>query len=513
MIYQVNWQVDPVMQICDVCVPFSFCIEGVQLCARGHIFLLANETSGVTLHYINTHLSHPENVTIDDHHLPPPSICGNRSGRCGMSLVNSSDGNILVIVFPLNGGLGLISFQSDNGSFCFREKRFLAQNLVDGCTFVFFAPFSSQTHLIGYCLDVTNQMLHSIFVQIHSFESLGNSRISQNDAYGAFDIQNNLYLSNFLFFPNTDFCFSNENGHTIFIRSSDVIDHSFDDIEYYVHGSIDVPSCSTSEPRLQQLKSECKVGVYCDSTTTLLDSPEQFSGSGGIVARLATGTDEQAFLCSSEYFVHFRNKTLSIRDVTNQNQVGRSLPFNAEVRIIFGDCLISESNFYFVSTFSNSKTVFFDFNNLSSLSLGEHEENTTSIPYIVQNQLLFINNRTTTLIYNWTRMCEDVLTLPVTFDLALSFVDERTTERCGCVPELTTTETSSDLSSTTDRNVVRPTTSDSSNSGLTTNTMDSSQDINELRFFGIAVGAAALVMVIPLLLIIILTVVIIIACG
>ena len=208
----------------------------------------------------------------------------------------------------------------------------------------------------------------------------------------------------------------------VFLHNSNLLDHSLDDAEYMSHGSIGVEACSMSEPRLQRLGSECKLAAYCNGTTAIFGTPEDFTSSGQVVDRLATETDELAFVCSSLYYILFTNKTLSVRELSSGNQIGNSFPFDTE-SILLGDCLVSQQQFFFVAALSNNSKFFVNFSARSSYSLAESGNYKTPTPYLVQDKLLFINNGTQTLIWNWTRarMSEDnFLSIPINFDFVLS---------------------------------------------------------------------------------------------
>ena len=468
----------------------------MESCDVSHAFLLTNDTNGVTISYTNTHDCDVDNVTFVGRYLPSQPICGERNDRCGMSSISNSDESILVTAFPLDGGLGLVSYELENSTYFFREKKFkiLTQSIAD-CTLAFFVPYPLRSNnFIGYCLDLSGHMIRHVFVEI-VFEMLANSMVYSNNFYRPFDIQSNSFLSNFLNIVNRE-CITTDNGHVVFLHNSNLLDHSLDDAEYMSHGSIGVEACSMSEPRLQRLGSECKLAAYCNGTTAIFGTPEDFTSSGQVVDRLATEADELAFVCSSLNYILFTNKTLSVRELSSGNQIGNSFPFDTE-SILLGDCLVSQQQFFFVAALSNNSKFFVNFSARSSYSLAESASNyTIPTPYLVQDKLLFVNNGTHTLIWNWTRMREDdFLSIPINFDFVLSFVTA--SEQCGCVgedPVATTTEPTPEVTTTTvvtngPNTVAMTTTMDSSVSTTTNSSASTDPTLSTGQIVGIVIIA------------------------
>ena len=280
-----------------------------------------------------------------------------------------------------------------------------------------------------------------------NFNRLKGSYAAPATMFFPFDFQSGTLLSNFLYFPEESMnnCFFVEKGRTIFLSYSNLIDHDISNMEYNAEiGSISVPACSTSEPRLQSLltRTDCKLAAYCNGTATLFDVPDSF---GGVTNRFSG----DVFFCSSNFYVHSLNSSLSVHRVSNDERISALIPLDAET-ILLGDCLTSEEPFYFVSSLSDTRTVFVNFSNLSVILLGENT-NPVLLPYTVVDKLLFMNNEIHSLIYNWTRisMCpEDLLAAPVNFDLVHSFSDQSLSEECGCVQDIVTTATPTDDTTT-----------------------------------------------------------------
>ena len=432
---------------------FSF-LDGVQLCTQSHIFLVSNGTDGggTTLTYTNTLTQELLNVTFDSHYLPPSSVCGVRNDRCGVSSLFNRDSTILVAAIPFSDGVGLISYQFDNNSMIYREKVFLSYNA--SCVPAFFLPVTDPLQpLYGYCLALSTQVIENFVVNVN-FERLNTSHVDPAINFLKFTFQSDSLLSNFVFFPEIHhICFSNVDGHTVFLQNSNIIYHSISIREYNLDtGSINVPACSSSEPRLQRLGTECKLAAYCNRTAALFNAPE--SGFGEV-----TRLSGDVFFCSDyylassqTYYVHFKNNSLSVHRVSNSEQISGSIPLDAET-ILRGDCLISENQlFYFVAALGDARTIFINFtsSNLSILLhvLGQNM-NPMLLPYTIVNDLLLVNNETHSLIYNWTRISvypEDLLLVPINFDLVHSFV---TTEECSSDRDIDVTTTTTEAIDTT----------------------------------------------------------------
>ena len=122
-----------------------------------------------------------------------------------------------------------------------------------------------------------------------------------------------------------------------------------------------------------------------------------------------------------------------------------------------------EDPVYFVASLGDTRTVFVNFSSLSVILLGENANPIlVQVTYKVVDDLLFVNNETHCLVYNWTRisMCpDDLLTAPVNFDLVHSFSDQSLSEECGCVRDIVTTATPTDNTTTNQTESAKFTTS------------------------------------------------------
>ena len=365
-----------------------------------------------------------------------------------MSTVFNSDSTILVAVVPFSNGVGLVSYHFDNVSMVYREKAFLPRS-NQNCMPAFFPPFPNLP-VLGYCLDLMNHRIENLFV-IVNFDRLNSSYVMVATQFFRFTFQSGTVLSNFLYFSEESMnsCFLVEDGRTIFLSNSNIIDHQLSIMEYESDiGNINLPACS----RLQSLidDTECKLAAYCNGMAALFNFPDSFSG--------VTPFSGDVFFCSPSVYVRFLNNSLSVCSVgVSDEQVSGSLSLDAEA-IVLGDCLTSEDQFYFVASLSDARTIFVNFTNLSISIVGENA-NPMLLPYTVMDQLLYVNNDTHSLIYNWTRMCrEDVLVVPRNFDLVHSFIiDQGLSAECGCTTQDTVT-TPAPIDNTTTTNQMEPTT-------------------------------------------------------
>ena len=447
-------------------------MRGEQLCAVKHTFLASNGTDGndsTTLIYANSHTQDQNNATFENHNLPPtPSICGGRNGRCGISTVFNSDNSILVAIVPLADGVGLISYEFNNVSMIYRDKIFLSYS-AQNCVPAFFPPFPD-VPILGYCLDLLNHRIENFYVNVN-FERLNGSSVTPAPAFFPFDFQSGTRLSNFLYFSEETMnsCFFVEVGRAIFLSNSDLIDHQISNMDYDIDvGSIGLPACSSSEPRLQSLitRTECRLAAYCNRTAALFNVPDNFNGA------ISTFSGD-IFFCSPNLYVRFLNSSLSVHSVgADGEQVSGPVSLDADA-ILLGDCLPSEGPFYFVASLSDTRTVFVNFTDLSITIVGENT-NRVPVPYAVVDELLFVNNGTHSLAYNWIRLSvcpDDLLVVPMNFDLVHSFSYQSFSEECGCTTQDTVTtaapvedtttnqmETTAEVTTSTTESTSRPTT-------------------------------------------------------
>ena len=254
-------------------------------------------------------------------------------------------------------------------------------------------------------------------------------------------------------------------------------------------GSIDLPACATSEPRLQSLitTTECRLAAYCNRTAALFNVPDSFSRTIPFLGNV--------FFCSSNFYVRFLNSSLSVHSVSaGEEQVSGSVSLGAET-ILLGDCLTSEGSFYFVASLNDARTIFVNFTDLSITIVGENT-NPVLVPYAAVDELLFVNNGTHSLVYNWTRLSvcpDDLIVVPMNFDLVHSFSYQSLSEECGCTQDTVTTtnqmETTAAVTTSTTESTSRPTT-EHSNIPLSP-----AIDLSGGEIAGIAIGVVVVIAV------------------
>ena len=356
--------------------------------------------------------------------------------------------SLTVVALPLDVGLGLISYQSIEGSFHFREKQFLSQ-ISENCSLAFMTTYKTPTQsprFIGYCLDLSSHRLCNVYVLIIHLDRLNSSSMSSDeDSYNergpleCFDIHSNTFLSNILYYPNqpVQHCFFTDFGHIKFLSNSFIIDHSHENVVYEQIGPVNVPACSVNEPRIQRLGRECRLAVYCNETTAVVRFESQVETSFSIE------TDGQVFICTSSEYVRFRNGTLSME---NENRVLGSLPFDAE-NISLGECHVYERQHYFIAALDDGRLILVNIANQTIITLPDSV--TLTVPYSIRDQLLFVNSLSGTQIYNLTSICEDDRrSIPSNFDLVLSFMDRSSTQLCGCTRDVALTTTAAPVDTT-----------------------------------------------------------------
>ena len=367
----------------------------------------------------------------------------------------------------------------------------------------FFPPFPD-VPILGYCLDLLNHRIENFYVNVN-FERLNGSFVTSAPAFFPFDFQSGTRLSNFLYFSEETMnsCFFVEVGRAIFLSNSDLIDHQISNMDYDIDvGSIGLPACSTSEPRLQSLitRTECRLAAYCNRTAALFNVPDSFNRA------LPSTFSGDIFFCSPNFYVRFLNNSLSIHNVgADGEQISGSISLDADA-ILLGDCLTSEGPFYFVASLSDARTVFVNFTDLSITIVGGNT-NRVPVPYAVVDELLFVNNGTHSLAYNWTRLSvcpDDLIVMPMNFDLVHSFSYQSLSEECGCAAQDTVTtaapvedtttnqmETTAEVTMSTTESTSRPTTTLSPVIGL------SGGQIAGIAI-GVVVGVVGVVMVVLL---------------
>ena len=365
-------------------------------------------------------------ATFENSQLPSPTICGDKYERCNSIITSNAGGTIHVVLFPVNSGVALVSFNyaGHYDTFTYRDQYLLLKNTPD-CIFFFFIE-----NLIGYCLDVNNPRVSAFRIYI-DFNALRRSSMQQN-TFVTSPLNDITSLSNFLFFGQRkqDNCFYNEGNHVLCMNNGDFLDHSlFDErISHFPDERI-----GTTCLRLHHIGSVCDLAVHCNSSTLIIDTREQEHVSVFTEAEYG-----QIFFCPTEDFVSFHNGTLSLYH-PSRLQFGNSVPFPFG-EVYQGYCLSVTDKFYFVATVDDSQTIFVDFSDVSYQYLGNSAGLSTMVSATVKGHFAFINNGSNTQVYSVGLGCvPEPLVLPDNFVLAVSaFFSTSARDHCQCLDPATT---------------------------------------------------------------------------
>ena len=358
-------------------------------------------------------------MTTFENSLPSPSLCGADYERCNALVTSNADETIRVVMFPLDSGIGLVSFDYStfNDSLVYRDQFLLLRN-EPNCTFVYFVE-----ELIGYCLDLNSPKIRAFLINI-DFVDLTASTIQRRDnAYEVKDLLNVASLSNLVYFTRHGFdeCFTNEGNHVLFLDEGDLLDHSFTDGQISFNDiSID-STCS----RLHRVGDMCRLAAHCNSKVVLFDTQVHVEQTSFTVAEYG-----QTFFCPTEDFVGFERKTLSLHHKNGQ-RFGNSVSFPfGEIRQ--GDCLNMANKFFFVATIDDGRTLLVDFSGMSYRHLGESDLSTV-VPAKVRGHFAIVNNGNETNLYNLGLPCmPEPLVIPNNFIFVTSF-PSRTMEQYRCI--------------------------------------------------------------------------------
>ena len=364
---------------------------------------------------MNTGTSEPI-VASFENSLPSLSLCGADYERCNALITSNADETIRVVMFPLDSGIALVSFNYStlNDSLVYRGKFLLPQN-EPNCTFIYFVE-----ELIGYCLDLNFPEIRAFEINI-DFVGLTASTVHRRD--NSFDLMNVATLSNLVYIIRHGFdeCFPNEGNHVVFLEGGDLIDHSFMDERISFNGIHIDNTCS----RLHRVGGTCRLAAHCDNKVVLFDTRTQIPPTSYTVAEYG-----QIFFCPTEDFVRFQNKTLTLHD-PNCIQFGNStsFPFGEIHR---GYCLYVADKFFFVATIDNGGTILVDFDDTSYRHLGGSDISTV-VPAKVEGHFAIVNNGSETDFYNLGLACmPEPLVLPNNF-IFVTFFSTMTMDQCQCV--------------------------------------------------------------------------------
>lgn len=362
-------------------------------------------------------MSEPIVTTFDDH-LPSLTYCGS---VCNVVIISSTDGMIRVLVFPLDSGIGLVSFDyfALDDSFIYREK-FLLPNHVPGCTFVYFTE-----ELIAYCLEFQPPRVRAVTLYV-KFTNLRDSSILQ-DASVVSNLRDSTSLSNFVVIvqDKQNDCFPNEGDHVLFLNGGSVFDHSILDGQIYEHTDARIDATCSRVDHIGG-RTSCDLAVYCLGRTIVASIQDGEEHTPIIYAEEEYG---KTFFCPSKDFVSFRNETLAVHH-PNGAQFGTSVSFPFS-KIRDGHCVNVTHNFFFVATVSSGVTVVVDFSDGLYRQIGDADPSAV-VPTKVKGQLAIVNNGSETDVYHVGLECAvKSLALPGNFVLAAS-LSTSTIDPCQC---------------------------------------------------------------------------------
>ena len=368
---------------------------------------------------MNTGASEPIVVTFENS-LPTPSLCGADYARCNALVTSNADETIRVVMFPLDSGIGLVSFDysTRNDTLVYRDQFLLLQNKPN-CSFIYFVE-----ELIGYCLDLNLPKIRAFLINI-DFVDLTASTIQRRDnAYEVKDLLNVASLSNLVYFTRHGFdeCFTNEGNHVLFLDEGDLLDHSFTDGQI----SFNEISIDSTCSRLHRVGDNmCRLAAHCNSKVVLFGTQVHVEQTSFTVAEYG-----QTFFCPTEDFVGFERKTLSLHHKNGQ-RFGNSVSFPfGEIRQ--GDCLNMANKFFFVATIDDGRTLLVNFRDASYRRLGESDLSTV-VPAKVEGHFAIVNNGSETDFYNFGLACmPEPLIIPNNFIFA-TFFSTMTMDQCRCV--------------------------------------------------------------------------------
>ena len=362
-------------------------------------------------------------VTFENLLLPSRTLCGDKYERCNAIIASNVGRTVRVVLFPVDMGVALASFDYSNldDTFVYREQYILPNSIPD-CTFVFFIE-----DLIGYCLEAKTSYRIIAFRIYVDFSALSSSSIRQS-ALVTQTLDDITSLSNFVFFHQLiqDNCFDNEGNHVLFINNRHFFDHGLlnERISRHFDERID-STCS----RLHRVGSVCSLAVHCNNSVLLITT----RGQGSIFTEAEYG---QTFFCPNEDFVSFQNGTLTLHHPSGL-QFGNSISFPLG-EIDEGYCLHVSGNFFFIATMDNGRTLLVNFTDASYQELGICDFSMAVPPARVKDHFAIVNNGSDTQVYNLGLACmPEPLVIPGNFHLVTTF-STRTMDWCRCLEPFTT---------------------------------------------------------------------------
>ena len=354
------------------------------------MFVISQTTNDIVIRYINTVTDEISTTSLDNVSLPSVEVCGRGYQRCKILITSIRDTNIVLAVFPLSSGIGLVSYYNTtgNGTLTYRDKHVLTLT-SPSCTFLSFVHLHIQVRRIrGYCLQTDATKLYSLIIDI-DHENLASSSIvpDASESENIFELQS---LSNFIFFPDEDDCSRSENAHTLFLESGYIIKHHFADRDFHQDDFVD-SSCSQGS-RLYRVGDGCMLAAQCNGSAAL------FNVRDSNIMAFPVSDYGQVFFCANDRFIAFRNDSLFLYTTSNRI-LNTSTPFPFEGTIQRGDCLVESEQPIFAATLDDGRSILVDIVTSSCRQLGESNQS-LPIPSEVGGEIGIVRNNSDTLVYN-----------------------------------------------------------------------------------------------------------------
>ena len=392
---------------------------------RLHAFTVGTNTDSsnhyTSLTYVNTG-PHEPIVTTFQNSLPSQSLCGDDYERCNALITSTNDGSIHVIVFPLDSGIELVSYNyaTSDDTLTYRDQFLLRPNLPN-CTFV---DFVEDSELIGYCIDLYTHT-HSIHAfQIHiDFVDLVNSTIRHRDGTPeSTNLLNVSTLTNLVYFVRHslhDGCFPDDGNHVLLVDEGWLLDHGLRGGGISFSSKYTDGACS----RLYRVGDLCELAAHCEGREVLFDTSPDTQPMSFMEAEYG-----QTFFCSHDDFVTLKNQTLTLH--RQQLEVHNiSFPFG---KISRGYCLKVDDKIFFIGSVQDGRTIKVDFKDPSCRFLGDGDASMT-VPVKVKDHIAVTNNGSETDIYNLDLSCAPKpLVVPSNFVLFAVFFSRRTQDQYQC---------------------------------------------------------------------------------
>ena len=357
------------------------------MCTALRIFAVTNSTNATLLTFTDTLTNKISTTSFENEFLPTSEVCGRGYFRCNLLLTSSSDGTIIVAVFPLQTGIALVSYDVINDTLVFRDKFILTQMLQD-CTFMYFIDTRG---IQGYCLGppADEIPLYTLEITI-TYGDLSSSSVQDSRFDEDFTVYNLDTLSNFILYSGTMCFLSDDGNHVVFFESGFIIDQSFSNGEF----DDDYDGDCFGVSQLQRVGDSCQIVTECDGQVTVFDI-----NNGEFQLVQPKFTSGQIFVCTEQLFVEFINGTLALFSQTGSERQfvnDTSFPFED---IAWGACTVVKEQLKLTLTLNDGRTFLVDFVQSSYYQLGESNP-AMVVSSEVNGQVVAVNNGSETLFYD-----------------------------------------------------------------------------------------------------------------